>query len=406
MIELSPKQCEYIQNATHRYNGKIGATQCGKTHVDISHMIPERVLERKGKKGLNLILGVTKETIERNVLEPMRDFWGQFVDGDISNYITEINNRNICTIFGEKVYCLGAEKVSQVAKMRGAKFKYAYIDEIVDIHREVFELLKSRLSLSYSVCDFTGNPSFPGHWVKKLIESDIDIYCQSWTIYDNKFLDADVIRNLEREYAGTVYFDRYILGKWMMAEGLIYPNFDPTPNGRHIVPTVDRPYEAYVITNDYGVQHACVFGLWGLYQGRWYLVKTYYHHGEKDGQRTVEDSYNALMELVGDRRIYKFYMDNAPIASSFNVHVRRKWAQGGLRQADNEVLAGIQDVSTVLNTGVVLFNDCNEQAIEEFGAYAWDSKSIGDERPIKENDDCMDMVRYFVRSMRLAKPER
>lgn len=221
-IELSPKQCEFINNATHRYNGKIGATQCGKTYVDISYVIPDRILERKGKQGLNLILGVTKETIERNVLEPMRDYWG-------NNLIGTINNRNISILFGEKVYCLGAEKVSQVSKLRGAKFKYVYIDELVDCNEEVFALLKSRLSLPYSICDFTGNPKHPKHFVKKFIDSDADVYCQSWEIDDNPFLDPRVVEELKKEYAGTVYYYRYIKGMWMAAEGLIYRIFANNP---------------------------------------------------------------------------------------------------------------------------------------------------------------------------------
>jgi len=221
-IELSPKQCEFINNATHRFNGKIGATQCGKTFIDISFVIPDRILERRGKAGLNLILGVTKETIERNVLEPMRDFWGE-------NLIGTINNRNIAILFGEKIYCLGAEKVSQVSKLRGAKFKYVYIDELVDCNEEVFALLKSRLSLSYSVCDFTGNPKHPKHYVKKFIDSDADVYCQTWEIDDNPFLDPKVVEELKKEYAGTVYYYRYIKGIWMAAEGLIYRIFSDNP---------------------------------------------------------------------------------------------------------------------------------------------------------------------------------
>lgn len=217
-IELSPKQCEFISNATHRYNGKIGATQCGKTFIDIAYVIPNRIFERRGKPGLFLILGVTKETIERNVLEPMRDFWG-------SGLVGEINSRNIARLFGEKVYCLGAEKITQVTKLRGAKIKYAYCDELVDLNHEVFELLKSRLSLSYSVCDFTGNPSYPNHYVKKFIDSDADIYCQHWTIDDNPFLDPGRVAEMKREYAGTVYYDRYILGRWQRAEGAIYHVF-------------------------------------------------------------------------------------------------------------------------------------------------------------------------------------
>ena len=110
----------------------------------MSHVIPDRILER-GKSGLNLILGVSKGTIERNVLEPMRDFWGEDLVG-------RINSENIAILFGEKVYCLGAEKVSQGwPKLRGAKFKYAYCDELVEYNEEVFALLKSRLSL-HTVC--------------------------------------------------------------------------------------------------------------------------------------------------------------------------------------------------------------------------------------------------------------
>lgn len=223
VLEFSRKQLEFIRNANHRWNGKIGATQCGKTYIDVTHVIPERILDRRGKAGLNLILGVSKGTIERNVLEPMRDFWGE-------DLIGRINSENIAVLFGERVYCLGAEKVSQVAKLRGAKFKYAYCDELVEYNEEVFELLKSRLSLAYSVCDFTGNPSHPSHWLKEFIDSDVDIYNQSWTIYDNPFLPAAYVHALEREYYGTVYYDRYILGLWKRAEGIIYRAFADNPS--------------------------------------------------------------------------------------------------------------------------------------------------------------------------------
>jgi PBSX family phage terminase large subunit len=234
-LELSPKQCEFIVNANHRWNGKIGATQCGKTFIDISYVIPARLLERKGKKGLNLILGVTKETIERNVLEPMREVWG---DGLIS----EINNRNVATIFGEKVYCIGAEKKNQVSKLRGPKFKYIYWDEIVDCNEEVLELIKSRMSLAYSCCDFTGNPAEPSHFVKKFIDGKADIYYQQWTIYDNPFLPPEYVKQLEIEYEGTVFFDRYILGKWKLAEGSIYKKFANAPQ-KYFINSKDIPFE-------------------------------------------------------------------------------------------------------------------------------------------------------------------
>lgn len=218
MTKLSVKQCEFIKNANKRWNGKIGATQSGKTYIDTLYVIPKRILERKKKPGLVMITGVSSSTIERNILEPMREIFG-------NNLISEINSKNIATLFGEEIYCLGAEKVSQVSKFRGARIKYLYCDELVEYNEEVFQLLKSRLSFPYSICDFTGNPKDERHFVKKFIDTTDNLYIQYWNLYDNPFLPSSFIHALEKEYEGTVYFDRYVLGKWKNAEGIIYRSF-------------------------------------------------------------------------------------------------------------------------------------------------------------------------------------
>ena len=213
-IEISSKLAEYIRNANHRWNGKVGATQCGKTYIDTLYVIPSRIIERVGKNGLNFIVGVSKETIKRNVIEPLQELYpGQ---------VGDIGSNNVCKMFGEKVDCLGADNVGRVAKFRGARVKYLYIDELVDINKEVFELLKSRLSFEYSICDFSGNPQSLNHWAKEFIDSDIDIYCQHYTIFDNPFLPKEYVEQLCKEYQGTVYYNRYILGQWCNAEGLIF----------------------------------------------------------------------------------------------------------------------------------------------------------------------------------------
>ena len=213
-VEISSKQAEYIKNANHRWNGKIGAVQCGKTYIDTLYIIPDRLLERSGKPGLNFIVGVTRETIKRNIIEPLQELFGDLV--------SDISSDNTCKMFGEKVYCLGADNVGRVSKFRGSRIKYLYIDEIVDINKEVFELLKSRLSFEYSICDFAGNPQQLTHWAKDFIESDIDIYYQHYTLFDNPFLPKEYVEQLCKEYAGTVYYNRYILGQWCNAEGIIF----------------------------------------------------------------------------------------------------------------------------------------------------------------------------------------
>ena len=219
-MQLTSKQKEFIKNKEHRYCIKIGATRSGKTYLDILYLIASRIRERTGKPGLNVILGVTNSTIERNVLQPMREIYGD-------DLIGTINSHNIATIFNEDVYCLGAEKVSQVSKIRGASIKYCYCDELAEYNEEVWELLKSRLDKPYSCLDATLNPENNSHWLKvnfidTIEEKEIDAFIQQYTIFDNPFLPQKFVENLCKEYEGTVYYNRYILGQWCNAEGLIF----------------------------------------------------------------------------------------------------------------------------------------------------------------------------------------
>ena len=222
-MQLSSKQNEYILNANHRWNIKSGAVRSGKSYVDTSFVIPFRIRERAGKPGLNIILGVSKESIERNVLQPMREIY-------TSALIGTINSRNIAKICGEDVYCLGAEKISQVAKIQGSSIKYCYGDEIAKWNKEVFQMLKSRLDKPYSCFDGACNPEHPTHWLKEFIDSpELDIYLQKYTIFDNPYLPAEFVEQLCKEYEGTIYYDRLILGLWKRAEGAIYKRFADDP---------------------------------------------------------------------------------------------------------------------------------------------------------------------------------
>lgn len=242
---LSQKQTEFIQKADRRWNFKGGATRSGKTYLDFRWTIPMRIRGRIGKPGLTVILGVTKSTIERNVLEPMRNLYGADLVGSISS-------DNTAWIFGEKCYCLGAEKVSQVSKIRGSSIKYCYGDEVADWSEEVFELLKSRLDREYSCFDGTFNPQFPTHWLKKFLDSDADIFSQTYTLDDNPFLPESFKENLKKEYSGTVFYDRYILGLWVRAEGAIYPLFADNPS-RYEINKEDLPeFEYITIGVDFG----------------------------------------------------------------------------------------------------------------------------------------------------------
>ena len=224
----SPKQDEFIRNATHRYNIKVGARRCGKTYLDNLWTIPTRILERSGKDGLYVILGVSKGTIERNVLQPLRQIYGK-------NMVGTINSNNIAKLFGEEVYCLGAEKISQVSKIQGTSIKYCYGDEVAKWNQEVFIMVQGSLDKPYSMFDGALNPENQSHWLKKdfldkIEEKDLDVYVQHYTIFDNPFLSKEFVDNLCKEYEGTVFYDRLILGLWKNAEGIIYKQFADNPS--------------------------------------------------------------------------------------------------------------------------------------------------------------------------------
>lgn len=378
---LSQKQLEFARYANHRWNFKGGATRSGKTYLDFKWIIPLRIRERAGKDGLAVILGVTKSTIERNVLEPMRNLYGDKLVGTISS-------DNTAWIFGEKCYCLGAEKVSQVSKIRGASIKYCYGDEVADWSEEVFALLKSRLDKEYSCFDGTYNPQYPNHWLKKFLDSNADIFSQVYTIDDNPFLPPSFVENLKKEYAGTVFYDRYILGKWTLAEGLVYPMFGDSCIVQDIPDTGD-----YYISIDYGTHNPFSAGLWCVTKTEAARIGEYYYCGrEERKEKTPEEYYSDVKRLASGRDIKCLIVD--PSADAFIATVK-KHHEFKVRGAVNDVLPGIQTTAEMIASGKLKIHESCEDAIREFGLYRWDEKAESD-RVVKENDHAMDEIRYMV----------
>lgn len=219
-MQLSPKQKEFWNNCNCRWNVKTGATRSGKTYLDY-YIIPKRIRACKGD-GLIVLLGNTQGTIERNVLEPMRSIWGSLVG--------TISSNNKAKLFGRDVYVLGADKKNQVARIQGAGIEYCYGDEITTWSQDVFQMLKSRLDKPNSCFDGTCNPDSPNHWFKEFLDSKANIYHQHYTIDDNPFLTDEFVSALKQEYYGTVYYNRFILGQWVRAEGTIYKLFAGKPD--------------------------------------------------------------------------------------------------------------------------------------------------------------------------------
>lgn len=402
----SDKQKEYARNAHARWNFKIGAVRSGKTYVDIAYIIPKRLRELKDEKGLNVILGVSRETIERNVLQPMREIYTGTIVGNI-------NSRGIAKVCGVDVYCLGAEKSNQVAKIQGASIKYCYGDEIAKWHPDVFAILQSRLDKKYSTFDGTCNPEYPTHWLKKFIDrEDINSYVQKYTIFDNPFLPEEFVADLQKEYSGTVYERRYIQGEWALAEGLIYPMYEDAIDD---VPAWKEGEDRnYCLSIDYGTMNAFAAALWENHDGVWYASRVFYYSGRDTGiQMTDEEYASRLDELLSD--IAEYYEKKPgyrqkletiidPSAASF-IALLNKRSLYKVRKGDNNVLDGIRETASAIRMGRIKIDRNIKEWQEEAGGYAWEDTD-GTERPIKVNDHLCDAVRYFVKTKGIARKNR
>lgn len=274
-MTYTEKQREYIREAQgHRWGIKTGAVRSGKTFLDVADTIPRNIRERIGKPGLAVILGNTKGTLQRNIIEPMQELYG-------TRLVTDIRSDNTAQIFGETCYCLGADNIRHVDRIRGSSIKYAYCDEAATYNQGVFEMLKSRLDKPYSRCDATCNPDAPAHWFKQFIDSDADIYRQTYTLDDNPTLPPEFVTALKREYAGTVYYERLVLGLWVAAQGAIYRSFADNP-GKYIIDDPPPVFSATIGVDFGGHGSAHAFSLVGFtprYENL-IVLDEWYHKGE------------------------------------------------------------------------------------------------------------------------------
>jgi len=390
-MQFSSLQNEFIANANRRYNFKIGAVRSGKSFVDIAYQIPARLRAVKDEPGLNVIMGVSKETIERNVLQPMREIYTDALVGGI-------NSRNQAWVCGSLVYCLGAEKLNQVSKIQGSSIKYCYGDEIAKWNKEVFHMLQSRLDKPYSKFDGACNPEYPGHWLKEFLErEDIDLYLQKYTIFDNPFLDPDFVENLCKEYAGTVYYKRYILGEWAMAEGLIYPMYAEV-----IADVPNTLCDRYVLSVDYGTQNAFAALLWELHGGVWYATTGYYYSGRDMGASKTDDEYLTDLDKLLESVPKPLEVIVDPSAASFITLLRKQNHRYKVRPAINDVMDGIRETAVAMQRGLIKVSPYIKDWKKEVEGYVWDEDSVED-KPVKVNDHFMDSMRYFVKTLGIAK---
>lgn len=341
--------------------------------------------------------GKTIGALRRNViilLKLMLKARGYHVRDHRADNLLIISRQGVTNYF----YLFGGKDERSQDLIQGITLAGMYFDEVVLMPQSFVNQATARCSVDGSKLWFNCNPEGPYHWFKlewmdKLDEKNaLHLH---FTMDDNLSLTERIKERYRRMYSG-VFYKRYILGLWVMAEGIIYDMFDEAV---HKVPSIPRRYTVYYVSCDYGTQNPTTFGLWGQYQGKWYKVKEYHYEGRASvRQKTDEEFYKDLEKFIGDLPIKGVIVD--PSAASFIATIK-KHGRFKVIQAKNDVLDGIRNVATALNQRLILYNDCCTETFREFASYVWDQKAAqrGDDRPVKQNDHHMDGDRYFVHTV-------
>ncbi len=398
---ISDQQKKILAFPYSRFKALIcdGAVRSGKTSLMTVSFIDWAMREFNGKRFG--ICGKTVGSATENIIKPYMIMsyarkrytmkWRR------SDKILEVRRGRVVNWF--EVF--GGKDESSYMLIQGRTLAGVLLDEVVLMPQSFVEQALARCSVNGSRLFFSCNPGNPNHWFKQEWinrHKEHNALYLHFSMEDNPGLSQETLDDYKSMYTG-VFYQRYILGQWVAAEGLVYPMFDNT------VETVERPYEKYYISMDFGSRNPTAMLLWGLCNGIWYAIREFYHSGrETNQQKTVSMYYSDLDKLSGGLPIKNVIIDPsaAPMIDEINLHKKfRVW------KAKNDVLDGIQHTAQMLSDKKILFNDCCRRTIEEFSLYQWDANATED-RPVKEFDHGMDATRYFVNTTQIwrRKPER
>lgn len=339
------------------------------------------------------ICGKTITSLKRNVVTPLLPLLcelGFVCQHKVSKNVIEISRNGVTNRF----YIFGGKDESSASLIQGMTLGGVLLDEVALMPRSFVEQALARCSLEGSKFWFNCNPENPHHWfldewIKKSEQKNC-LYLH-FLMKDNPSLSPEIIKRYESLYSGAFY-ERFVLGKWVAAQGLVYPFF----GSGNITKPPKGGFDEHYISCDYGTVNPSSFGLWGRQDDVWYRLKEYYFDSRAMGeQKTDEEYYAELLNLAGDREIQMIIVD--PSAASFIECIRRH-AKFCVTPAKNDVQDGIRKVSDALKGGKIKICNVCVDSIKEFSLYRWNDKAAGDV-PKKENDHAMDDIRYFVATL-------
>ncbi|MFT8579551.1 MAG: PBSX family phage terminase large subunit [Liquorilactobacillus satsumensis] len=339
------------------------------------------------------IAGKTIGSLRRNVIRPLKRM---LESRGYSVHDARTDNMLIVRK-GKKTnyyFLFGGKDESSQDLVQGITLAGFFFDEVALMPQSFVNQATARCSVEGSKLWFNCNPAGPYHWFKEEWIDKLDekrAIRIHFMMKDNPSLSLSIRERYERMYSG-VFYQRYILGLWVLSEGIIYDNFDE--NTMVVDPPDNATFEKYYVSCDYGTLNPTVFLLWGLFDGTWYCLDEYYYSGrDTQHQRTDEQYANDLDKFLGD---IKATIIVDPSAASF-IKVLRNRGRTVIK-AKNDVLDGIRATQTAMNTGKIIFTRKCKNLFKEFSSYIWDEKAAerGEDKPVKQHDHASDALRYFV----------
>jgi len=337
------------------------------------------------------LCGKTIESLRRNVTGLLP----QWMEGLCTISERRSENKLIISMNGRKneYYLFGGKDEGSYALIQGMTLAGILFDEVALMPRSFVEQALARCSVEGSRFWFNCNPESPTHWFYQnwLLECrERNLLYLHFTMEDNPSLSGAIRSRYERLYTG-VFYQRYVLGRWVAAQGRIYDMFDQQS---HVLDTLPAMGKTCYVSVDYGTQNPTVFLLWQQGEDkRWYCTREYYWSGRSQMRQKTDGEYADDLEAFLDGlRPRAIIVD--PSAASFMALLRQRGYL--VLGADNQVLTGIRRVGQLLREGSLLFSNQCGHTVGEFLSYVWEEDDQGQDRPKKESDHCMDALRYFV----------
>lgn len=382
-MKTSEKQNKSFCEATHRFNIWVGAVSSGKTYSSLERFIYDL---KNGPPGEAMIIGVSRTSIQRNVLTHMYARLGFPCPNEKVSQVR---------LYDRIVWLVGAPDVSAVSTIQGSTLALAYVDEATNIPEPFWKMLESRLRVPGAKLLATCNPEGPAHWLKKdyIDNPELDLVRWSFCLEDNPVLDDAYKQQLKASYTG-MWYRRYILGEWALAHGAVYDCYDADNEFAH-----EFPHPSYYIVGiDYGTTNATAAVLCAVTPNKWPQIRVeeeYYYDSSKKGRsKTDQELVRDIKDFIAYRHVTAVYID--PAAASLKIALRQENLP--VLDANNDVLLGIKITSKFIGGKNILINKRCKILREQMQSYAWDSKAAdrGEDKPIKKDDHACDALRYAV----------